>query len=57
MPTPDQVTFLTGSESNLSSVPIVNGQIIFTDEGNIYHDKNGTRIKMTEETTFTMNNG
>lgn len=56
-PTAVPVKFITTTESNLSNIGIVAGQIIYTDNGNIYYDKSSLqRVRMTVEPSFTVEN-
>ena len=56
-PTTIPIKFITTSEANLNDINIVAGQIIYTTEGNIYYDQsNLSRVRMTIEPTFTVEN-
>lgn len=51
------IKFITTSAANLNDINIVAGQIIYTTEGNIYYDQsNLSRVRMTIEPTFTVEN-
>ena len=56
-PTTIPIKFITTSAANLNDINIVAGQIIYTTEGNIYYDQsNLSRVRMTIEPTFTVEN-
>lgn len=42
-----QLNFLSGKKSNLSNKAVTNGTVYFTDEGQIYFDKNNVRTLMS----------
>lgn len=56
-PTTVPVKFITTTASNLANVIQIAGQIIYTDDGNIYYDKSGVeRVRMTIEPSFSVEN-
>ena len=56
-PTTVPVKFITTTAANLANVMQIAGQIIYTDDGNIYYDKSGVeRVRMTIEPSFSVEN-